>query len=81
MVRKTIAIKDELYYNLELQQITKQYQSFSQLVSSALQLLIKQQQKEKYKQAMLEASQDKLYLEDIKNIENDFKYSDAETLK
>jgi len=81
MVRKTIAIKDELFHTLELQQIINQYQSFSDLVSNALQLLIKQQKKERYKQAMIEASMDKLYLDDIKKAEDDFKYSDVEVLK
>jgi len=30
--------------------------------------------KEQYKLAMIEASKDKLYLEDMKNIENEFQY-------
>ena len=39
MVRKTITINDDLFQNLELNQIIDQYQSFSELVSNALQLL------------------------------------------
>ena len=57
------------------------YQSFSELVSNALQLLIEKQKKEQYKLAMIEASKDKLYLEDMKSVENDFQYSDFETTK
>ena len=34
--------------------------------------------KEQYKKAMIEASKDKLYIDDMKNIENEFKYSDYE---
>ena len=76
MVRKTVAIKDDLFHNLELNHIITQYQSFSELVSSALQLLIEKQKKEQYKKAMIEASKDELYINDMKNIENEFQYSD-----
>ena len=81
MVRKTIAIKNELFHNLELNDIINQYQSFSQLVSEALKLLIEKQKKEQYRLTMLEASKDKLYLQDMKTIENEFQYSDFENIK
>ncbi|OQX58292.1 MAG: hypothetical protein B5M52_05715 [Helicobacteraceae bacterium 4484_230] len=79
MLRKTITIDDDLYKTLELHHITEQYQSFSELVSNALQLLVEKQKKEHYKQAMLEAMQDDLYLQDMKEIEEAFKASDFET--
>ena len=78
MLRKTITLDDELYKRLELNQITRQYQSFSELVSNALELLIDKQKKEHYKQAMIEASKDELYIKDMKEIEEAFKYSDFE---
>jgi metal-responsive CopG/Arc/MetJ family transcriptional regulator len=78
MIRKTITIKDDLFHSLELNQIINQYQSFSELVSSALQLLIEKQKKEQYKSAMIEASKDELYIQDMKNIEKEFQYSDYE---
>jgi len=81
MVRKTIAIKDDLFDNLKSSHIINQYQSFSELVSNALQLLIEKQKKEQYKKAMLEASKDELYIQDMKSIENDFKYADFENIK
>ena len=81
MVRKTVAIKDDLFHNLELNNIINQYQSFSELVSNALQLLIEKQKKEQYKLAMIEASKDELYINDMKNIENEFQYSDFENIK
>lgn len=81
MVRKTIAIKDDLFHNLELNQIINQYQSFSELVSNALQLLIEKQKKEQYKKAMIKASKDELYIQDMKSIENEFQYSDFENTK
>jgi Arc/MetJ-type ribon-helix-helix transcriptional regulator len=81
MVRKTVAIKDELFHTLELNHIIGQYQSFSELVSNALQLLIDKQKKEQYKKAMIEASKDKLYIDDMKSIENEFKYSDYENIR
>ncbi|HFU77330.1 MAG TPA: hypothetical protein ENK99_03380 [Campylobacterales bacterium] len=81
MVRKTVAIKDDLFHNLELNDIINQYQSFSELVSNALQLLIEKQKKEQYKLAMIEASKDELYINDMKSIENEFQYSDFENIK
>ena len=41
-------------------------------------MLIEKNKKEKYKKAMIEASKDKLYLKDMEDIENDFKYVDFE---
>ena len=79
MLRKTITIDDDLYKALELHHITEQYQSFSELVSNALQLLVDKQKKEHYKQAMLEAMQDDLYLQDMKEIEEAFRAGDFET--
>lgn len=81
MVRKTIAIKDDLFHSLELNHLTDKYQSFSELVSNALQLLIEKQKKEQYKKAMIEASKDKLYIQDMKSIEDEFQYSDFENIK
>jgi len=81
MVRKTVTIRDDLFHSLELNSIINQYQSFSELVSNALQLLIEKQKREEYKLAMIEASKDKLYIEDMKSIENDFQYSDFENIK
>ena len=78
MLRKTITIQPDLFQALELNNIIGQYQSFSELVSSSLKLLIEKQKKEQYKRAMLEASQDKLYMEDMKEIENAFFYVDNE---
>jgi len=81
MVRKTVAIRDDLFRNLELNQIINQYQSFSELVSNALQLLIEKQKKEQYKKEMIQASKDELYIQDMKSIENEFQYSDFENIK
>lgn len=81
MVRKTVAIKDDLFHNLELNHLIDKYQSFSELVSSALQLLIEKQKKEQYKKAMIEASKDKLYIQDMKSIEDEFQYTDFENIK
>jgi len=72
MLRKTITIQPDIFQALEINQIINQYQSFSEMVSSALQLLIEKQKKEQYKKAMLEASQDRLYLEDMREIDEAF---------
>lgn len=81
MVRKTIAINDELFDTLKFNHLLEEYGSFSELVSNALQLLIEKQKKDAYKQAMIEASQDNIYLQDMKEIQEDFKYSDYENIK
>ena len=78
MVRKTVTIKNDIFELLELNQILTQYSSFSEMVSSALKLLIEKQKKEQYKNAMLKASTDKLYLQDMHEVEADFKYVDGE---
>ncbi|MCG3705711.1 hypothetical protein L5F43_04330 [Aliarcobacter butzleri] len=78
MLRKTVTINDSLFDMLESTNIIKQYSSFSELVSNALEVLIEKNRKEQYKKSMIEASKDKLYLQDLKEIEEDFKYVDWE---
>jgi len=80
MLKKTITIQPDIFQALELNQIINQYQSFSEMVSSALQLLIEKQKKEAYKKAMFEASQDRLYLEDMREIDEAFYYVDNEKI-
>ena len=80
MLRKTITIQPDVFQALELNQIINQYQSFSEMVSSALQLLIEKQKKEAYKKAMFEASQDRLYLEDMREMDEAFYYVDNEKI-
>jgi len=55
-------------HSLELNTMTNQYQSFYDLLSNALQLLIEKQ----YKLAIIKASQDELYIHDIKSVKNTF---------
>ena len=80
MLRKTITIQPDIFQALEFNQIVNQYKSFSEMVSSALQLLIEKEKKELYKKAMLEASKDTLYLEDMREIDEAFSYSDNEKI-
>jgi Arc/MetJ-type ribon-helix-helix transcriptional regulator len=80
MLRKTITVQPDIFRALELNQIMEQYKSFSELVSSALQLLIDKQKKEAYKKAMIEASRDELYLEDMREISEAFQDIDNEQI-
>ncbi len=80
MLRKTVTIQPDVFQALELNNIMEQYQSFSEMVSSSLKLLIEKQKKEQYKKAMFEASQDELYLNDMKEIDEAFSYADNEKL-
>jgi Arc/MetJ-type ribon-helix-helix transcriptional regulator len=80
MVRKTVTIQPDVFQALELNNIMEQYQSFSEMVSSSLKLLIEKQKREQYKKAMLEASQDRLYMDDMREIEDEFSYADNEKM-
>ncbi len=81
MVRKTVTIHDEVLEILEEEHILENYRSFSELVSSALQLLIEKEKKEQYRKAMQEAARDKLYLKDMQEVAEDFQYADNELIK
>ena len=81
MVRKTVTIRDDLFLKLKSDNIISEYSSFSELVSNALQLLIEKKKKEQYKLAMLEAAKDEMYIQDMKEIEDDFKYADFESIE
>ena len=76
MIRKTITIDDDLVTTLESEHITENYRSFSELVSNALKLLIEKERKEQYRRAMLDASNDPLYREDMQQVSDDFRYAD-----
>ena len=80
MVRKTVTIQPDVFQALELNNIMEQYQSFSEMVSTSLKLLIEKQKKEQYKKAMLEASQDRLYMDDMREVEDSFSYADNEKM-
>jgi len=81
MVRKTVTIQDDVLEVLEEERILENYHSFSELVSSALRLLIEKEKKEQYRKAMQEAAKDRLYLEDMQTITEEFQYADDELLK
>lgn len=81
MLRKTVTIKEDIIHHLDESHISEQYSSFSEMVSSALKLLIEKEKKEAYKQAMLEASKDALYIQDMQEVQKDFEYADFEVSK
>ena len=81
MIRKTITIDDDLVTMLESEHITENYRSFSELVSNALKLLIEKERKEQYRRAMLDASNDPLYREDMQQVSDDFRYADEELVR
>ena len=49
MLRKTVTIQPDIFKALEINNIMEQYQSFSELVSSSLKLLIEKQKKSNIK--------------------------------
>jgi hypothetical protein len=78
MTRKMVTIHDEIIHLLQTKQITTNYGSFSEMVTDGLRLLIEKEKKDQYKKAMVEASKDRLYIEDMEEIERDFAFVDTE---
>ncbi len=78
MIRKTVALKDTIYNELDISGIIASHSNFSDIVNQALESYIKEIKREQYKQAIAEAKNDKLFLEDVAQVSEDFKYSDGE---
>ena len=78
MVRKTISIDEHLFLELKEEGVLDHFKNFSDLVSNSLQKTIKSIKKENYKKQIEEMSNDPMVLNDIDEIEKDFKYADSD---
>jgi Arc/MetJ-type ribon-helix-helix transcriptional regulator len=75
-LKTTFIIKEEIIMQVKEAVKTGQYNSMTSFVESALKNEIEKLKKEKIKKELEAASKDPLFLADIKEIEDDFKYTD-----
>lgn len=78
MLRKTISIDEQIYTELQNEGILKNFKNFSELVSSSLKQTIEERKKENYRKEIAEMQNDPMVQTDINEIQEDFKYADAE---
>jgi len=78
MLRKTVSIDEHLFSQLEKEGILNHFKNFSDLVSSSLQNTIESMKKENYKNQLAQMAKDPMVLDDIEEIQDDFKYVDSE---
>jgi len=78
MLRKTVSIDEHLFSELEKEGILEHFKNFSDLVSSSLQNTVETMKKENYKNQLAQMAKDPIVLDDIEEIQEDFKYIDSE---
>ena len=76
--KTTFIIKEEIIMQVKEAVKDGYYKSMTSFVENALKNEIECLKKEKIQKELQEASKDPLFLADIKEVENDFKYSDFE---
>ncbi len=74
--KTTFIIKEEIIMQVKEAVKTGQYNSMTSFVESALNKEIERLKKEKIIKDLKEASKDPLFLKDIEEIEDDFKFTD-----
>ena len=74
--KTTFIIKENIMMQVKEAVKTGQYNSLTSFVENALKNEIEKLKKEKIKKELEAASNDPLFLADIKEIEDDFKYTD-----
>ena len=74
--KTTFIIKEEIITQVKEAVKAGQYNSMTSFVENALKNEIKKLEKEKIIRELKEASKDPLFLADIEEIEDDFKYTD-----
>lgn len=78
MLRKTITIDEYLFSELEKEGVLEHFKNFSDLVSSSLRQTVERIKKENYKKQIEEMAKDPMVIDDIEEIQEDFKYADSE---
>jgi hypothetical protein len=78
MIRKTISIDEELFSELQKEGVLEHFKNFSDLVSISLQQTIDSIKKEKYRKQIEQMANDPMVMEDIGQVQEDFKYADGE---
>ena len=77
-LKTTFVIKDELIMQVKEAVKYGYYKSLTSFVENALKNELRALKKAKIRKEIIEASKDPLFLADIAEIEEDFKYSDYE---
>ncbi len=78
MLRKTISMDESLMLDLQKNGLLEEFKNFSELVNSALKEKMQAYKKVRYKNLIEAASKDPMFLEDIAQVSDDFKYVDGE---
>ena len=78
MMRKTISMDESLMLDLQKNGLLEEFKNFSELVNSALKEKMQAYKKVRYKNLIEAASKDPMFLEDIAQVSDDFKYVDGE---
>ena len=78
MIRKTISIDEKLFSELQKEGVLEHFKNFSDLVSISLQQTIDSIKKEKYRKQIEQMANDPMIMEDIGQVQEDFKYADGE---
>ena len=78
MVRKTVSLQEELIHSIEEEGLLSRYKSFSDLVSEALRHEIERNRSRQYEEEIEAMRNDPLVQEDIAEIEEAFRFSDAD---
>ena len=78
MLRKTISIDEHLFLELQNNGVLDHFKNFSDLVSNSLQKTIESIKEENYRKQIEEMTNDPMVLNDIDEIQEDFKYTDSE---
>ena len=74
--KTTFNIKEEIILQVKEAVKTGQYNSMTSFIENALSKEIEKLKKEKIKKELEKASKDPLFLNDIEEIEDDFKFTD-----
>jgi Arc/MetJ-type ribon-helix-helix transcriptional regulator len=76
--KTTFVIKDDTV--MQVKEVVKEgyFKSMTDFVESAIKNKLEEIKKEKIKEEIMKASKDPLFLADIKEIEEDFKFIDSE---
>ena len=78
MIRKTVSIDEHLFSQLKEEGVLDHFKNFSDLVSTSLKQTVESIKKENYRKQIEQMANDPMVIEDIEQIQEDFKYADGE---
>jgi len=78
MIRKTVSIDEDLFSQLKEEGVLDHFKNFSDLVSTSLKQTVESIKKENYRKQIEQMANDPMVIEDIEQIQEDFKYADGE---